>query len=704
MIIIGVIAIALFYGLIFRVCRITGLVIMEYNKRVILVNSLLIGLAVIAVYGGVKADHYIYYWDYGREWRTTIHDINIFNDGVVSALKEVYTSINLDDYNKFMPMLMMTPLQLFGKSYLNFVVLHFVLYICPFAIILTKFIIKKINDFEGSTPNEPLILLTVLLTPVIYIVVFDSFMDGPCLLLILSVLMITDSYTYEKVEMEYNLMMVLTMLLMVLFRRQFAYWCVGLIVLLVFNFVFKLKDSYSKKIIYYFIINNSVILLLGIGISILFFRGFLNLSTGTDFKIAYSYYALSYEESIKRHIEVFGYFGMVCGFVVPVIAIFKIKKIRSYLLCNILNIWVTTLYIWSTMSMNYHHYYLIITQVLICGIISFYCLLNRIETVRLRNVFYGLLFGMLILNTVMYSIGIGGNLFTNHYYSAKKRNDVEQIKELVNYLNDISEKQNIKKIYCLAGSSYLNSDMLIVSEEPEKENAISNLMATYNIDLRDGFPVCFFDADLLIVADPIQGDQQVISYLAGLVLDENSCLSDNYSEINRFELDDNIIVKLYLRDKLCDKEDYEIISNYYDAMFPDYPELFYNRIIYPQGIDLKVNESKVLTFDNGLYSGTDSEYSTAGSYIEYGPYLRIEKGVYDVKWLYSYDGNEQDAIGVVDINSENHVFASEECMANATSVEIKSFEINEIVDDIEFRMYALQNGINFEGVVITRTE
>ena len=83
------------------------------------------------------------------------------------------------------------------------------------------------------------------------------------------------------------------------------------------------------------------------------------------------------------------------------------------------------------------------------------------------------------------------------------RHDIEDLKKFLNELNELTTRTN-KRVYFLASSGEYNSAVLNGIYLPEKHNALQNLIGTRDIDLRDGFPIDFFDADYVVVTDPIQ--------------------------------------------------------------------------------------------------------------------------------------------------------------------------------------------------------
>ncbi|MDE6946753.1 MAG: hypothetical protein K2P14_06190 [Anaeroplasmataceae bacterium] len=109
------------------------------------------------------------------------------------------------------------------------------------------------------------------------------------------------------------------------------------------------------------------------------------------------------------------------------------------------------------------------------------------------------------------------------------------------------------------------------------------LLRDSHVDLRDGFNTNFFDADVVLACDPVQyhlnHGQEVILQLNKVMLEENQ-FSKNYNLESTFTLDGNVNVLVYTKQSALMKDDIEYISNIFEELYPDYPDLFTNRINY----------------------------------------------------------------------------------------------------------------------------
>jgi hypothetical protein len=97
-----------------------------------------------------------------------------------------------------------------------------------------------------------------------------------------------------------------------------------------------------------------------------------------------------------------------------------------------------------------------------------------------------------------------------------------------------------------------------------------------HVDKRDGFPFYFFDANYIIVANPIQthlasGGQDVIAYLANQILSKKV---NNLKLINTYKLDNNVTLNLYHKESKYSDEFLKETKEYFQNKYPNYPFLY----------------------------------------------------------------------------------------------------------------------------------
>lgn len=164
------------------------------------------------------------------------------------------------------------------------------------------------------------------------------------------------------------------------------------------------------------------------------------------------------------------------------------------------------------------------------------------------------------------------------------RDDIPRLHALADAIN----AENLGgKVYILSSSIVLDSDLLDALDKPREEKPVRNLMRTMDIDLRDGFPIEFPRAEIVVVATPIQthlaeGSQEVIRYLGELVLDSNSQIGRHFRFIREIELGYGVTAKIYRRVSDLSLEDRQLLDSYFSARYPGHDEIFHDRIFAEQ--------------------------------------------------------------------------------------------------------------------------
>lgn len=264
----------------------------------------------------IKQNQFIYYWDYGREWTTALSVSDELFANPINALKSIYASINNTDYNQLMPVLIILPLKILGNSFARYVVVNMVFYMCPALFMISLLAYKILHKYQINGTKFWNIVLFVSLTPILYYVLLDGFMDAPVLILISGLLMLSLELDFEKVDIVACVEMAVGILMLVLFRRHFAYWVVGYIVSIFFIAVYhiaKEKDRFRKFKVYVM----DMLIIGGICLSVLLtvFRQFFLRSVFNNFSYAYSAYNVTYAEKFERIVVVFGWGVLFMAFI-----------------------------------------------------------------------------------------------------------------------------------------------------------------------------------------------------------------------------------------------------------------------------------------------------------------------------------------------------------------------------------------------------
>ena len=122
---------------------------------------------------------------------------------------------------------------------------------------------------------------------------------------------------------------------------------------------------------------------------------------------------------------------------------------------------------------------------------------------------------------------------------------------------------------------------------PDKDNAMPSLMNIAEVDLREGFPIHFFDADFVIVSDPLQihlreQDQSVVVKLAE-VMTNSTPISKHFKKIREYTFHpetqgvSSVTFKVYEKISPFEKSNIDYVEKIFVELYPNQDELFKNR-------------------------------------------------------------------------------------------------------------------------------
>ena len=238
---------------------------------------------------------------------------------------------------------------------------------------------------------------------------------------------------------------------------------------------------------------------------------------------------------------------------------------------------------------------------------------------------------------------------------------------------------------------------------------------TADVDMFGGFSVDLLKAKYLLVADPIQThqgeqNQHIITYPASLALDRDSYFGKHYSVIREYMLENNVRVELLKKVSALDDEVYDIMSAYFEELYPNYLNMFSNRIeaakpklLHDRNQKMTIKAADgIMSSEFGIKNGIYQSLGTG--YLVYGPYTTILKGNYTFTFNISYE-EEQAAdteIGKVEISSGRDTFAEKGISMGQKEIKIENVNIPEDEDSVEYKIYINRAGVKFDSITIAR--
>lgn len=536
------------------------------------------------VFRKVANDHTVYYFDSRNYWARTIFQSDIYLGNPFEALKIVYSSILQDDYNTFICLFMALPVQLLGKSYVAFVMAIQMMFNLPTLWILSTAGQKLLAKCDVRAPWL-LCYFVAALCPTIFFPSGLGYPDSLALIFAAMLLLLAIDLRWQKPQISHVAVMGAILPLCMITRRYFSFFIVNFAIMLtIYGLVEVLSlRKRNRRTLLRAISAYAAVGLLSLGILLVFFRPMLEEALNNDYRVAFSAYNSG--QLTQQFGRIYSYNGGVI--ILPALfgaalGILK-RRTRGFSLGLALGTLASCMLFFRIQDMGTHHLLLVS-----CSLILFMILLVGFLAYGIDLKSWGriALFvaggGMLLVNFTMgwTNVPMAANplgLFTTYKVLSRQRNDFEALHNLAACAN--AQKG---KVYLLSCCDALNTDTLRYLDYPYKENAVENQYTTHDIDLRDGFPEAFFDSNVIISIDPLRLDhgaenQRVIGALAQHFIDGTG-FARHYERLESFQLDGGITATVYRRFEDWTLEDYDALREEFNGYYPDYPELFADRI------------------------------------------------------------------------------------------------------------------------------
>ena len=576
-----------YYGVLFRClnfCDINFLdELLSDLPRILLVSALSTGFIVLMI----SLQQTIYIGDSLETWEPTVYSEKmIFNDPL-QALRDLRHSINHADYNHFLPMLMALPMHIFGKSFLYYVLYVWFMFGLP-GIFFASAVIKTILENAGfkNFPCSATMAIFMIL-PIVVMPIFIGYANISILLpgsILLAMLLGLDRGNLQRER----LFLIAVLCVFAVFQaRTAAYMILGLftgytlyVIILGFQTQTLLGDVIFlvKKYLYL----GAFGLLITLPLFLTFIKHVLTYDIGT----AYSAYTQGLDFA-TRHSAHIGYIGYIIYelFAVGLLACLFRKKLIPYAVFFATWFFTAELLICRVQLIDRQHNY---TMVL--PFVFAFAVLIAFTWSKWKK-FCAALVLLLMFNfcqsyllTLYNSLEIHTPPYFTSGYLIPIRKDINDIKNFVADMNNLTSSSG-KKIFAVLDSYSYNAHTLAKIYMPESFNAMPNLVGDGDIDLSDGFSTAFFDADYVIISNPLQihmqtQDQQIL-FKPHELITKPSPISRHFKRIKeyKFSADGNSVVKFVLYEKISpyEKSDIDFVEKIFDELYPNQPDLFKNR-------------------------------------------------------------------------------------------------------------------------------
>lgn len=528
------------------------------------------------VFTQYKKEKFIYFWDSQNYWTLSINFSDQYFTNFVHAVKILYHSVLYNDYNFVPTLLLSLPMKLFGHSYLTYAMTINNLYMLPTLLLIILLIRKILIDIHLDTNLTLFFAICVpfLFTP-FTIPLMRGYLDSAGLFFIALIIIFIYSSKFIQRDFSRDLTFGMLIVFLLMTRRWYAYYIVSLLISFGFTSIIKIfifdKNNKKRNLISFFLH------MLIVGLECLFvlggfFKDFLIKSVSGNYSLAYS--AWQKGSLLNKVMDSVNYIGLVmCIFAIIGITFLLYKREKRFFACNLLLQVAIAYYLFNNVqSFGIHHYYLVVVPLCILLTVGVVRVMS-IRFITINKIIASFVFILLCWNFVqtyypIFAAERNTNFLSKATAYPRVRNDIQQIRKIVSYLNKLTEN-NGKKIYVLSSSANLNDGIISRAYAPEILYAVPSMLKTNHVDLRDGFPNQFFHADYVVIADPIQyhlrpENQRVIGMLANSILNGTF---QNFKLLRTYHIENGVAVRIYEKNEHFHQADLNKIRAYFNKYY-----------------------------------------------------------------------------------------------------------------------------------------
>lgn len=550
----------------------------------------------------ILQNHFIYFWDYNGYWMASCNTmLSLFKDPS-GTVRMVYQTILNSDYNYILPLLVAIPLRIFGYTFSRYVLLNFLLFLVPtWAVIVT--IVWKMLLYDQpklcAGKKQYLVfgftLFMVAAFNPFYYAMLRGYIDVACLIpssLAVLLFMDYDALTFNKRQVIRDILISACLLTAFLFRRFFAFFVVGYSVALFAFSLYEVIKNYGdaqwgKKV------RNAVLNLLIVGVFavmvlLIFFRPLVERILANNYANQYVGYNAPFLTKLSSTISRLGLITVILAVVALILSLILKKNRKLTVFCFLSSV-VTIFSFYHVQNIEDHHLYIIAAEFCILMILGVYQIIGAIKRVKYKHLAAGVAAAVLAIGTlncffpsVRPVTGHIAKLYSQEY-QPMQMNDIDALHDLAEYSNNLTDGTG-KHVYVCASGVILNANILQSLDLPYSNDAIHNLNAPREVDLRDGFPSNFLQSDYIIVTKPVQlhlakGTQEVVRFLCEEVQNQSSPVGRHFVKLDRsFKLDGGVTAYVYEKVSDFEKSDYQYLANYYSKKYPGKDAMFADRI------------------------------------------------------------------------------------------------------------------------------
>lgn len=525
-------------------------------------------------------------WDYSVYWTYAITLEKKFNVSTLSGILSIGGSIFYSEYNKFLLIFTELPFKILGPSMTSFTLSYFFAGIIPIVIgfsVLSKLIIADVVNDTKHLPSFILCSIALISFPLLYAAALKGMPDVFGLVFVSIILICSYKYDFSGIELKRLVVLGLSLICLMLVRRWYAFWIVGYFTSVLFCcFV---KYTYSRNFI---LLRKSIIniilfgtILFGIVI-ILFFPMVFKVATANYAKYYKGYMHGGFSSELGYQIRRLGIITLLLILFGIIHGIYN-KSTRLFTLFSIINFLIPLFLFTRIQNMGDHQSLILVPSYISLSFIGMTSIYNSSK--KYRYILTLLIAASLLLNfsNSMKFINLEFNhslpLFSSMDIKPEIRKDLNDIKQIVDYIDNICDKDN--KLYIVSGSGEYNVDIFRNFRMPDLSFA-DKIYTETSVDLTHGFPIHLFNTEYVLISDPLQygmavENSRVIQIIGDSIMHEK-IINSHYSLIKDFKVGEDLKYHLYKLNTPLGDDAAEYYLKEFNKYYSNYPELFENRI------------------------------------------------------------------------------------------------------------------------------
>ena len=539
-------------------------------------------------------------WDTTNYYRMTLQ----FNEGLGSSVHETllncFYSVSMYDYNQLLSWILSLPARVF-PSWAGFMFCSIVLFNIPAAMIVSLFVCSKVKRLSAKRCDwlTPLCFLGVLLVPTALRPGLGGLVDAPAYVLMatsMTVLMDERMPVSRSLQVFGSLCLCGSFLL----RRYILYAAMGLALGTVLYWLAKvIMRPRGERVALLQRLLSALAVVLGVVVmTALVFPGFYYMSLFGGQTTAYQSWTLI-DSLPGKVLDVIGQVGplwFVLAIACLVVLVARRDSANRECVAEVLltcfscfvSVVFSLLAFWQVQDLSIQHWYVFLAPLTTALALPFLALCASLgrHLVRVLAIgacsasVAGLLGGLSLLDWLPISAGEKlSAILPWDVHAPIVQSDVSEKRRMTELLERETKGEGL--VYFACASFDLNGTVPLGCVLPDSTESPFPV-ASADVDSRDGFNTAFFDADFVVTSDPVSihlraENEMVVVTLNSLVSDAESFVGRHYEPVATFELDGGVEATVYR--KISEFTDEEVIRlrDYFDAIYPDLPELFRDR-------------------------------------------------------------------------------------------------------------------------------